>query len=367
MTEQFMDLARVDSLFVFFAVLALYLLRTRPTRAGQAAAAVSLVLCFLTKQSGALLAAPIVLWIFVEGWRGKKTLAERLGGAPFGLIVAVGIGGSVWALDRWTDGWYRFFAFEIPSQHRLVPWLWIDFWTVDLMAPFSCACIAAIFVLVESGGMNDRARGLWGAALLGALLSSWSGRLHDGGWNNVIMPAFALLSALIAIAIFRGVALAARIDDARTRRRVQSFVALVGILQLVMHAYDPRSVIPKSGDLEAGRAVVSTLASAPGDVFVPTDSYLAPMAGKRPHLHQMAVDDLARAAPNPTTEGLMNQIRGAFAARRWAMVITDNDWFASDVLANYDRGGMSVPGGDAFYPVCGVHYRPGWTFRPKPR
>ena len=33
------------------------------------------------------------------------------------------------------------------------------------------------------------------------------------------------------------------------------------------------------GDEEAGHAVVATLASAPGDVFVPSDSYLAAMAG----------------------------------------------------------------------------------------
>jgi hypothetical protein len=365
MTEQFMDLARVDSLYLFFAVLALFLLRTQPTGRGRIAAAVSLVLCFLTKQSGAVIAAPIVAWVLFVHARGARTRHERLQGVPFALVTVLGIAGSVWLLDRWTDGWYGFYAFEVPGQHRLVPWLWIDFWTVDLMAPFACACVGALFVLVESGGMERKVRGLWGATLLGTLLASWSSRLHDGGWNNVIMPAFAMLSALLAMAIHRGYTLASGIADGRTRAGVQRFVLIVGILQLTMRAYDPRTVVPRSGDVEAGRAVVATLASAPGDVFIPTDSYLAAMAGKRPQLHQMAVDDLARAAPSPTTEGLLNQIRSGFAGHHWSMVITDNDWFATEVLANYQRQSMSVAGQDAFYPVTGVRYRPGWVYTPK--
>lgn len=365
MTEQFMDLARVDSLYVFFAVLALLLLRTRPTRNGELAAAASLVLCFLTKQSGAFVAAPLVAWALFARARGTGTWRERLGGVPFAGVTLVGMAGSAWLLDRWTDGWYGFYAFAIPSQHRLVPGLWIDFWTGDLMGPFGCACIGALFVLLESGGMERSVRGLWAAALLGVLLASWSARLHDGGWNNVIMPAYALLSALLAIALHRGFTLAAAIDDDRQRGGVQAFVLLLGIVQLAMHAYDPRRALPRSGDEEAGRAVVAILSSAPGDVFVPTDSYLASMAGKRPHLHEMAVRDLTRAAPSPVTDELVAQIKDAFATHRWSMVITDNDWFAGDVVAHYARGKLSVTAPDAFYPVTGMHVRPGWVFTPK--
>jgi 4-amino-4-deoxy-L-arabinose transferase-like glycosyltransferase len=365
LTEQFMDLARVDSLYVLFAVLALYLLRTRPTLAGELGAAASLVLCFLTKQTGTFVAAPLVGWVLFAHAQGARTWRERLGGVPFAASTVLGIAGSAWLLDRWTDGWYRFYAFELPSQHRLVDGLWVDFWSSDLMGHVACACIGALFVLLESGGMDRKARGLWAAALLGVLLASWSARLHDGGWNNVIMPAFALLSALLAIALHRGFGLAAEIDDARQRGRVQAFVLLLGIVQLALHAYDPRHVLPKSGDEEAGRAVVATLASAPGDVFVPTDSYLAAMAGKSPYLHEMAVRDLTRATPCATTEKLVAQIKDAFATHRWPMVITDNDWFAGDVVDNYARGRLSVPGRDAFFPVAGLRVRPGSVFTPK--
>jgi hypothetical protein len=132
----------------------------------------------------------------------------------------------------------------------------------------------------------------------------------------------------------------------------------------VMHAYDPRHVVPKKGDEEAGRAVVAILSSAPGDVFVPSDTYLAAMAGKRPCLHQMATADLARA-PGRTSEVLMAQIKNALTQHRWSMVITDNDWLSNEVVANYTRTEISVPGADTFFPVAGLRYRPGWVFTPK--
>jgi hypothetical protein len=365
-TQQFMDLARVDSLFVFFAVLALYLLRTRPTAAGLAGAAASLVASFLTKQSGAIVAAPLVAWVLFERVWEAKDRRSRLEGVVFAAVTVVGIGGSAWLLEWWTDGWYRYYAFDVPRQHRLVPWLWADFWTVDVMGPFACACVGAVFVLFGPGGLDRPARRLWGAALVGVLLASWSARLHDGGWTNVLMPTFAVLAALLAISLHRGFTLAARVEDRELRVGVQTFVLLVGILQLAMNLYDPRRVVPKERDREAGDRVVAILRSAPGDVFVPTDSYLAPMAGKRPHLHQMAVDDLLRA-PNPTSAELQNRMRTALSERRWSTVITDNDFFAEDVLANYDRSVLSVTDPDSFYPVTGVHYRPGWVFQPKPQ
>jgi hypothetical protein len=47
------------------------------------------------------------------------------------------------------------------------------------------------------------------------------------------------------------------------------------------------------------------------------------------------------------------------------MLITDNDFFAADVVENYKRGAESVTGPTAFFPVTGMHVRPGWTFTPK--
>jgi hypothetical protein len=364
MTDQFMDLARVDSLFVFFVVLALFLLRTRPSATGRIAAAVSLVLCFLTKQSAVLITAPLCAWVLFVHLRGGTTWRARLSGVPFAVLTPLAFLASISLLNGLTNDWFGYYTVLVPSQHHLARAEWLRFWTVDLLLPFGIAFAGALYVLIAPRCLEKDARGLWAAALVGVLAASWSARLHIGGWNNVMMPTFALLSALLAIALHRAFSAAATIGDEKRRTLLQAGVLLLGVVQLGMHAYDPRRVVPTERDEEAGRAVVAILAAAPGDVFVPTDSYLAPMAGKRPYLHQSAAQDLLRA-PSPPTERLTKQLRKAFTEHRWSMVITDNDWFAPEVTASYERGPPAITDPHAFYPVTGLHFRPGSVFMPK--
>jgi len=354
-TQQFFDVARVDALFVLLAVAPLWVLRTRPTRAGRAVAAALLVLCFLTKQSGVFVAAPLVAFVLWERrWRG----------VPFAAAVAGGIAACVGVLDATSGGWYRFYAFVGPSAHRTVPYLWTEFWTVDLMGPLGCACVGALFVLLGPGAMARRERLLWAAGLAGVLVASWSTRVHDGGWSNVLMPAYALLAALFAIALHGASTLAGRAaPDAR--RRWQVLLPLVATVQLAMLLYDPKPMVPTARDEAAGWRLVETLKAAPGDTFTPSDSYLATMAGKRPHLHEMAVYDVMNGPPGEAKDALVADIRAAYARRRWAMVVTDDDLFADDVLATYQRGPDAIADPGAFYPVTGARFRPGSTFTPK--
>jgi hypothetical protein len=339
-------------------------LRTRPTAGGRIIAAVLLVLCFLAKQTGALVAAPLVLFVLRDAARGARTVAERLRGAPFAAIVVGGIAGSVWLLDATSDGWYRYYAFGLPHGHAIVSGMWTEFWTADLAGVLGWACLGALFALLGPGGLPQRARELWGASLAGVLLASWAGRLHDGGWTNVLMPAYALLAALFAISLHQASSLA-RSAEIDVRRRLELFVALVGVLQLATLLYDPRRAVPSSRDEAAGTQVVATLRGAPGDTFTPTDSYLAALAGKRPHLHEMAVRDVLRSPGSDISRRLHDEIRDALRLHRWAMLITDNEFFAGDVVENYRRGPESVKGPDAFFPVTGMRVRPGWTFTPK--
>ncbi len=364
LTQQFMDIARVDSLFVLLTLAPLWVLRMRPTAGGRVVAAVLLVLCFLAKQNGVLVAAPMVLFVLRDAARGATTTTERLRGAPFAAIVIVGIAGSAWLLDVTSDGWYRYFAVELPQGHPIVKGLWVDFWTSDLMGTFACACAGAVFVLLGPGDMPGRTRELWGAALAGVLLASWAGRLHDGGWSNVLMPAYAMLAALFALAIHQATSLARASADA-AGPSLERVASVVGLLQLLVVVYDPRHALPSAKDEAAGAQVVATLRAATGDTFTPTDSYLASLAGKPPHLHEMAVRDVLRGPPSETQRQLHDAIRDALRSHRWGMLVTDDDFFASDVVENYKRGPESVKEPNVFFPVTGMHVRPGWTFTPK--
>jgi hypothetical protein len=86
------------------------------------------------------------------------------------------------------------------------------FWREDLFAPMSVAMLFAAGWLLL-GRTADGARGRWfylalSAGMFGAALSS---RMHAGGYVNVNIPAFAVLS------ILSGLAVAGLLD--RSRRR----------------------------------------------------------------------------------------------------------------------------------------------------
>jgi hypothetical protein len=232
------------------------------------------------------------------------------------------------------------------------------------MGTFACACVGAVFVLLGPGAMPGRTRELWAAALAGVLLSSWAGRLHDGGWSNVLMPAYAMLAAMLALALHGSTTLA-RAAQGAVARRLEVVAALVALLQLLVLVYDPRRALPSAKDEAAGDQVVATLRAAPGDTFTPTDGYLAALAGKPAHLHEMAVRDVLRGPQSETQRALRDAIHDALRSHRWAMLITDDDFFASDVVDNYKRGPESVKEPNVFFPVTGMHVRPGWTFTPK--
>jgi hypothetical protein len=242
--------------------------------------------------------------------------------------------------------------------------MWREFWTVDLMGSMGCASIAALFVLFGPGGMARRERALWGAALLGVLLCSWSSRLHDGGWSNVLMPAYAILAALFAIALHAGLELARRAAP-DVRRGLEVFLPLAATVQLAMLVYSPSRLIPTSRDEAAGWRVVAALHGASGDTFTPSDSYLAALAGKRPHLHEMAVNDVLRAPGSEVSTKLVEDIRGALVTHRWSMVVTDDEFFATEVVASYQRGPDAVDAANVFYPVTGMQCRPGSIFTPR--
>jgi hypothetical protein len=363
-SSQFMDLARVDALYGLLVVASLWAVRTRATRPGRAAGAVLLVLCFLAKQSGLFVALAIVAFVVRDEARGATTMRERLRGLPFAAVVGVGIAASVGLLQATSDGWYAFYAFKLPGAHRLAPENWRDFWTEDLMARFGLACAGAVFALIGPSSMSRRARELWAAALGGVILSAWSGRLHSGGFPNVLLPAFAILSPLFAIALHAGMS-SARSPRPDAQTGLEAFVALVGLTQLALLLYDPRKLVPTPRDEAAGWRLVAALRDLPGDPFVPRDSYLTVMAGKPSHLHKQAADDVLRGKPGDVGEQLRRDITGGFSSHRWALVITDNEWFTTAVRASYDRVGEAVTDPDVFYPVAGLRLRPGWVYQPK--
>ncbi len=355
----FMDIARVDSLALLFFLAGLFVLRFREGHAWRLGAAALFLLSFLTKQSMLVAAAPLAVYaLFADGW--KRGLA-------FGVSLFGFMGLSIFALDRLHGGWFRYYVFFLPSQHPRVPAMWVDYWIEDLFAPLALSFAAALYWFATSGEGARRARLFWFFAAAGALGTSWGGRLHAGGWPNVLLPAFAVLAILFGLGVAAALENASQAPEAQ-RGRLRAAALGVAALQLACVVYDPSRLVPSRRDEEAGHAFVKTLAALPGDVWVPAHGYLPALAGKRTFAHEMAMQDILGVGGGPAGITLRDEIREALKTQRFGAVVSDTDFYKREIAAFYQRNEKepALFVGSDFFPVTGMRTRPRAVFHPRP-
>ena len=345
---EFIDLGRVDALFIFFLLAALMTVRFRRTLPYQVLAGALFTLAFFTKQSALIVALAMIAHV---------VLLERLRAWPMVVTTVVGIVGGVLLLDARSDGWFRYYVFELPQKHAIEKTMWIDYWSSDL-APWAIAVAAMLYVLVgRPSSVDGEARRFYLFGTFGMLGTAWSSRLHSGGFHNVLLPAIAWLSLMFGVGLAAARAAVAELPTER-RTGLARFVLAAAIAQFVGHLYDPRYLIPKTRDVLAGRRLVETLRGTPGDVFIPAHGYLAVMAGKASFAHQMAVDDVLRV-DDENSSALRVAIALAIRSKRFgAFVQGTNEWYAGEVMQSYEKLGDAVPEPDTFYCLSGIRIRP---------
>lgn len=345
---EFIDLGRVDALFIFFLLAALMTVRFRRTLQYQVLAGVLFTLAFFTKQSALIVAAAMV---------GHVIVLERLKAWPIVVTTGVGIVGGVLLVDAQTGGWFRYYILELPQKHAIEKTMWLDYWSSDL-APWSIAIAALLYVLLgRAPGIERDARHFYFFGTVGMLGTAWSSRLHSGGFHNVLLPAIAWLSLAFGVGLHAAWTAIGELSEER-RQGVTRFLLAAAIAQFIGHIYDPRYVIPKPRDAAAGQRLVEVLRTIPGDVFIPAHGYLAVMAGKRSFAHQMALDDVLRV-DDENGSALRVSIALAIRGKRFgAFVQGTNDWYGGEVLQAYEKVRDAVPEPDTFYCLSGIRIRP---------
>jgi hypothetical protein len=355
LASAFYDLARVDSLFVALFVGALHLARFNTSPRRYVAAAALFTLAFLVKQSAVLAFGPLALHLL---------LAERRRALWFVVPGIVFMGGSVLLLDWFYGGWFSYFVLWLPRQHPWVKAMWIDFWRLDLLVPLGVSCLVGLFYVTVDRGVEGRRFYL--AAAAGALGVSWLGRLHAGGWPNVIMPGFALLAILFGLGVQAGRDLGRGLEAPR-RRSVELLCLLVTGLQLVLLAYDPIRFVPTAKDRAAGFDFIETVRKIDGDVYVPAHTYLAVLAGKPSHAHEMACVDILGIDGKEPGKELRKDLEETVKAKKFAAVITDTGFLVRETEVSYLRRGDPFTDPNVFWPVTGMRTRPKTIYLPKPK
>jgi hypothetical protein len=244
-----------------------------------------------------------------------------------------------------------------------------SFWTRDAFGPLAIAGVAGLLALFlpgsEPAGDPPGARRVTWGVIVGLLLSSWMVRAYPAAFDNVLLAACAGL----AIAFGLGWDAAARALERAAgdvRRGLATLVALLGVAQFALLAWNPAKQIPDGEDASMGAQLVDALRRSPGEALVPCHDFMSVAAGKRPHFHEMAFMAVAKSGTGQRETALMEQLRRALREHRWATIVLDKaDWLWDEVAVDYRPLTPTFPSDEGFWPLTGMRRRPEVIFVPK--
>lgn len=274
------DLARNDSLFLLLILATAYALQ-HAGRGRLLVAALLATAALLAKQSAAM-------WLPAIGV-GALCLDWRLGWR-FCVLGATLCAGAIGALHWQSDGWSTFYLFDMPRHHGVEGSRKLGFWTEDVlpMLPLLLLGLGGFLAAVR----RDPRGALFLAAVgSGGLLTSWASRLHVGGFDNVLIYAFAAACVLGPAAV-------------QTRARwlewltpgllAVQFVVLFG---LAWHRHPEITALPSPAHRAAHEQLQDFLQKVDGDVFLPGHGAVTRRAGKPASAHGQAIFDLLQVLP----------------------------------------------------------------------
>jgi hypothetical protein len=275
------DLARNDTLFVFAALATGYVLLEGGSRRWFWAGLLAAV-ALLAKQSALLWLPALGLGLLLTDWR----TAVR-----FGLTAAGAMATSIAALHVASDGWSTFYVFEMPRHHGWVGDRKLGFWTEDLVPMLPLVALAVLgFVTACRRGAFARALPLlmFGG---GAVAASWLSRMHVGGFDNVLIYAFAAGCVLGPIAA----------AEANGRLRLVAQGLLVLQFGLLAHRawqrWHSEPPLPTPAHAHAHEELRAFVAAQPGPVWLPGHGHVGYRAGKGTSAHGQAIFDVLQALP----------------------------------------------------------------------
>lgn len=353
------DLARVDSLFVALLFAGLVIARRARTSGGAAAAALVMTLSFLAKQSALIPALAVAIFL----WKRRRTLGLWYAGTLGAELLA-----TTAVLNLWSHGWYRFYVIDMPAAHEIVGQEYRAFWTTDLLAPLGLALLLSVVGL----WWTTRVRTHDGIALAwfhvpvfaGLLGSAYQGRLHSGGYDNVLFPAFGALAIGVGLGLHAVSSMETTGRSFASRRRafVVAWAApvalLLAIVQLATLTYDPFAQVPSAADHRTGARMLATLRSLPGTVYLPGHGEYLRRVGKQSSAHSSAIEDVIRADVRGHGRALARQVDNDVSSGRWDWIVVDSaptfSYVPSSLSRAYVRVGTLAPRRHPPLPLTGT-------------
>lgn len=339
------DLARVDMLYLALLLSVLYVTLFFRSKASGILAGLLMALACLTKQNGLVVAAALGVYYLFCDRRAAQYISV--------VAAVVGVVSLMWNLA--SDGWFFFYLFELPSNHPIYSSRYLTFWTVDMLPYLPVALALTVVWLLLFRSHRDRSETVfWFLITVSILGSALMGRVHSGGYDNVLIPAYAVIAITFGLGLG---AISKKIGEGLARGPRAAILYLLCVVQFGLLVYDPVANVPTDNDIRAGMSLVRDIRQRTGDVLIPFHGRLGRQAGKRSWAHQMALHDVLRGSEG-YREPLKGQIRAALKARRFSAIVLDRPWHDTFLEGNYQVEDSIRICNECFYPVTGYRIRP---------
>jgi len=329
--ETFYDFGRVDSLFVFLFLLAIYCTR----RANPVVAAIAWILVFHTKQT----ALPIAMLMLCADWQRPRRIATGV------LSFLVMLGGSILALNHATHGWYSFYIFGATRGLGVVPRQFALYVPQMLLAPAGIAFVLILAALLfRPLALRSRAASFYIITSIAVYGSIWFIYSHAGATVNAMMPAYAWTAVLFGIAVSR--LLNGLAHNASAQNQLAAAVVLAAAaVQLAMFIYNPGRYIPTRETLHTRMQFIDQLRAIPGEIYVVNHSWDNVMAGKQPHAEMEALGAVLDSPTGAVRIRLRAEMQQAVDTHRFAAFVLDGtaegypytgkSWVPQDLYTQY--------------------------------
>ncbi len=351
LTGGWYDLARVDSLFMFLLLAGIFVLRIYGDKiGGMILSAIIFALAFLTKQQALIIVLPIMVYLAWR-YRLKAVIFEIV----FFLLAII----PILAINQQTNYWYFFYIFTLPSGHELKETLALTFFLEDLLYTLPVVCVFLVYLgyRYRKNLLHDRSLFLL-SLVIGMGGASLFSRMHHGGYYNVLMPVYALIAILTALAI---PLVLERVKNASNPALITITIAAI-VIQSILLFYRPADYLPTKENQDAGNDFVNRLSRINGDVLVYEHGFYARLAGKPGNASKMAIYDVLRGKDERASEFLRSAFMERISNRHYGAIITNEDWMDDSISVaikeNYPDKKLLFTDPDVFYPPCGYGTRP---------
>jgi hypothetical protein len=320
------DVERCDALAVALLAAGTVALTEARSVAGAALAGALMAAAVFAKQPALLFVLAVALGLAFQR-KGAQTAAFA-GAAALALVPV-----AFW-LNRRSGGWFWFYVVRMPAAHgiewrRLYPFLFEDLPRAALLTVGTFAVLPTVFRKPTTF-----------AAVLGAgFFAALWGRLHAGGWPNVLL--FWIPFGCVALALLASRVEALLVGQTFARKGATLMAALV-LLQLALLGHDPDRSWPDARRAAAAANVKAAVArlEQDGEVLVLGRGHLS----AHRHFHAGALVDLLRMGAERMPADLVAGVRDG----RFAAIVVD----AADELRFPQSSGASAD----LRPLVAEHY-----------